>query len=50
MEDGNNLIDQGCRMLFESYWVGLLKGFNIVGGVLIACEVSLTSYRTKFHC
>ncbi|XP_004533454.1 23 kDa integral membrane protein isoform X1 [Ceratitis capitata] len=34
-----NLIGTGCRIVFENYWLNLLRVFNIIAGVLIALEL-----------
>jgi len=36
-----NLIDVGCRIEFENYWLRLLGVFNIIAWILIAIEVNI---------
>lgn len=36
-----NLIESGCRIKFEDYWLELLGIFNILACVLIGLEVGL---------
>lgn len=33
-----NLIGIGCRIMFENYWLDLLRAFNIIACVMIALE------------
>lgn len=37
-----NLIETGCRVKFENYWLDLLRAFNIIAWILIALEILLS--------
>lgn len=39
-----NLIGIGCRIMFENYWLDLLRAFNIIACVMIALEVGSNPY------
>ncbi|XP_039956421.1 23 kDa integral membrane protein [Bactrocera tryoni] len=34
-----NLIGTGCRIMFENYWLSLLRAFNIIACVMIGLEL-----------
>lgn len=44
-----NLIETGCRIKFEQYWLTLLRAFNIVAWILIALEVRVVSLSWKIQ-
>ncbi|XP_068147120.1 23 kDa integral membrane protein [Drosophila tropicalis] len=42
-----NLINNGCRVEFENYWLNLIQIFNILSGVLVSLELVLIFFSCR---